>query len=223
MKISDALMVMNPRRIKPVMQALEELPISQIRVVGHTEKQIEQEAFPEVLDVCGENEWDWLWVVSDDAIVRPYALAAVRLLARSGRHRCVTGYSQRTHDNWTVNLTKSPLRSPHPGVEAYEFMSYAEVVSHPERVIRTWFAGMSLTGMAVADWKLYPFTCFGGSGHDTGYSSDYSLSYRLQAAGVPIAAAREGFCYHWRADWVSTNNDEDQSPRFDEKHIEIVT
>lgn len=181
---------MNPRRIGHVMQALDALDIPQYRIVGHTEKEIEELAFPTILSMC---KYDWLWVVSDDAIVRPYALAAVRALMR--KHPVVTGYSQRTHDNWVVNLSKSPLRAPHPSVDAYDFLTYAEVVSYPDEAVPTWFAGMSLTGMSTEMWARFPFGCYGGAGRDgnTGYSSDFFLSYRLQENQIPIVAAREGF------------------------------
>lgn len=212
-------MVMNPREIEPVMLALNELDVPQIRVIQHTEKEIETIAFREVLNVCDEDGFDWMWIVSDDVIVRPQALDAVRRLRDRG-HRVVTGYSQRSHTDWIVNLTKTPLRGPHPSEASYDFYEFAEVVSWNADEVPTFFAGMSLTGMAVDDWKALPFMCFGGDGSNTGYASDFHLSARLQNAAIPIVAARDAFMYHWRTDWKSTMAD--HPPRFDDKRIEVV-
>jgi hypothetical protein len=209
----DALIIMNPRTIPECIRAFDELQIPQIRIIGHTEQQIQEEAFPEIL----EYDFDWFWLVSDDALVRPQALDAVRKTAHLG-HPVVTGYSQRSHEDWTVNLTRAPLAEPHPSVDAYDFFQFYEVVGHPDEVVPTWFTGMSLTGMPHAMWERFPFQCFGGS--TGGYASDFSLSTRLQEADIPIVAAREAFCYHWRWDWITTSGDKDMTPTFDNPRIE---
>jgi GT2 family glycosyltransferase len=213
-KFRDVLVVLNPRTIPECMAAFESLWIPRIHIIEHTERQIMDDAFPQIL---AETDADWIWVVSDDAIVRQPAIEAVRTLAR--KHPVVTGYSQRTHDDWVVNLTKEPLYGSQPAVDAYEFYEFHEVVSWKTPVVPTYFAGMSLTGMSVEMWREYPFQCFGGP-RDTGYSSDFSLSERLQRAGVAIVAARDAFCYHWRWDWITTNGIEDMKPRFDNPRVE---
>jgi hypothetical protein len=211
--MNDALVVLNPRTIPECMRAFEELPIPKIYLRGFTEKEVEVKAFPEILGLG----YDWLWVVSDDAIVRPSALNAVRALARAG-HPAVTGYSQRTHTEWVVNLTKGPIvpgGNGWPEPASYDFYEFRDVVSWPTPELRTWFTGMSLTGMRTDLWRQFPFACFG----EPGCASDFSLSMRLQQADVPILAAREAFCYHWRNEWMSTNHVGDQSPVHVNKRI----
>ena len=208
--MNDALVVMNPRTIPECMRAFEELAIPKIYLRGFTEKEISDYAFREVLGLG----FDWLWLVSDDAIVHQAALNAVRDLAKAGHPVC-TGYSQRSHTEWVVNLTKGPISGAWPSPESYDFYEFKEVISWPTPELRTWFTGMSLTGMSTELWKQYPFTAFG----DPGCASDFSLSQRLQAGNVPIMAAREAFCYHWRHDWITTNNEHDQDPVVESKTI----
>lgn len=215
----EALIVLNPRTIPECMSALDELKIPQIRIIGYTEKQIEETVFSQLL--AEFVEYDFFYMVSDDAIVRPYALDAVRKLARAG-NPVVTGYSQRTHQDWTVNLCATPLKGDHPSPEAYDFYLYEEIVGFECEEVESYFAGMSLTGMSRKMWERFPFRCFGGGARNTGYASDFSLSLRLQREDIPIMAARDGFCYHWRFDWQTTNGIEDMKPKFDDPRIEVV-
>ena len=185
----DALIVMHAREIEPCMAAFHELDIPKIWMTGYTERGIANIAFTEAL----KHDFDWFWVASDDIIIRQPALDAVRRIRDTGDHAVVTGYSQGSHTDWTVNLTSEPLR-PGPLETAYVFRQYSECVSHPDPVIPTWFTGMTMTGMSKHMWYRFPFDCFS----DPGYASDFHISTRLQEAGVPIVAAREGFAYHWR-------------------------
>ena len=187
--MNDVLLVMNPRQIPECMEPLSDLPIQRIHLQGFTEAALASEGFPQAL----EYDFDWYWVMSDDIIVRPQALEAVRTVRDLG-HPVVTGYSQRSHTDWRVNLTRQPLMAGSPGIAAYDFRTFAEIVSWPDRSVPTWFAGFSLTGMSREMWLRFPFETFG----DPGWASDFSLSQRLGLAGVPIMAAREGFAYHWR-------------------------
>lgn len=209
----DALVVMNARNIEPCMAAFRQLPIDKIWLRGFTENEI-QRVWPGVLAM----QYDWLWLVSDDVIVREPALAAVRGLA-SEEHPVVTGYSQRSHDNWVVNLTSEPLRGSLPAEESYTFMRYQDVVSHPTPVVPTWFTGMSLTGMSREMWTRYPFQCYDDG--RWGYGSDFNISSRLQGDNVPIVAAREGFAYHWRVDHVFSIGSVDENPDHTAKSIAI--
>lgn len=201
--MSDLLVVLNPRNIPECMKALDELPIDKLYLRGWTERAIADGAWKLVMD----RKVDWLWVTSDDVIIRPPALKAVRTLSK--QHPVVTGYAQRSHTEWIVNLTDAPLSQSFPDPTSYSFRSFAEVVSYPDPVVPTWFTGMSLTGMSLEMWKQFPFDCY----ENPGYASDFHLSWRLQKAAIPIVAAREGFCYHWRHDWVNTNDPRDETPQ----------
>lgn len=185
----DVLAIMHARNIPECLDSIRGLDIDKLWMNGYTERGIADHAFPAVLGY----DYEWIWVVSDDIIIRQPALDAVRRVRDEGNHPVVTGYSQGSHTDWTVNLTREPLR-PGPLDQAYNFRQYPECVAWPDPVIPTWFTGMSLTGMTRDLWLKHPFDCFG----TPGYASDFWTSARLQEDAVPIVAAREGFCYHWR-------------------------
>lgn len=210
----DALVVLNARDVPECLGSLSLLDIDKIFLRGWTEARIEDVAFPQVLEM----DYDWLWVVSDDVIVRSQALDAVR--EHAGYGEPVTGYSQRSHTEWTVNLTRGPLYGDAPSVEAYDFHEYREVVAKPETLFRTWFTGMSLTGMPIALWRRFPFACFRDD--VCSFGSDFSLSLRLQEAGIRINAVRDAFCYHWRHRWQDTTHALDQKPVVGQEKILLV-
>jgi hypothetical protein len=211
--VSDALVVMNPRNIRVCLDSMAELPIPKIYLRGFSEREIATEAFPRVMAMG----YRWLWVVSDDVVARPCNLLALRDLRDAG-HPVVTGYSQRSHTEWTVNLTDGPLVGDVPHPDAYRFRTFRDVVSWPVPEVPTWFTGMSMTGMRTELWAEYPFDCYGGP-DEPGYASDFSLSFRLQSAGVPILAARDAFLYHWRHEWVNTSDPRDADPILGAKEI----
>lgn len=202
--MTDALIVMNVRDIHPVKQAFAQLPIAKIWLTGYTEAQLAESVFEYAIR---ETDFDRYLVCSDDILVRQPTLDAVTG-ALDGGCEVATGYSQRTHTDWTVNVTNGPLRDSHPASEAYRFMKYRDVVSWPEPLVPTWFAGFSLTGMSRDMWQRFPFGCF-TEGQPTGYASDFHLSRRLQDERIPIYAVREAFAYHWRHEWQHTNHPED--------------
>ncbi len=206
--VRDALVVLNARDIDVCKRSLQELPIQKVWLTGYTEAEIANDVFASVLR---EQEFDRVYVVADDVIVRPYALEAVRSLLDDG-HPVATGYSQRSHTDWEVNITSGPLNGRAPVEGAYDFVRYADVVSSPDPTIPTWFAGMSVTGMSGEMWRRFPFGCYQDAGSPNGYASDFHLSLRLQDAGVPIVCAREGFAYHWRHEWRHTNHPADATP-----------
>lgn len=195
--MSDCLIVMNPRNTVFIRRALEELPIDKIWLTGWTEKQLAEGVF---LEAISEFNYDQYLMASDDIIIREDALTAVRRLLDAG-HPVATGYSQRSHTEWVVNVTSGPLRGEEPGPDAYTFRMFQDVVSWADPAVPTWFTGMSLTAMSRELWLKYPFGCYSSGHSDPGWASDFHLSRRLQDDNVPIVAAREGFCYHWRNDW----------------------
>lgn len=208
--MKDLLVVMNARDIEPCMQSLRELPIDKAYLKGFTERQIADVAFNAVMT----DDYDWIWCVSDDVIARPEHLMALRQARRDG-HPVVTGYSQRSHTEFVVNLTDKPLHQDYPAAESYSFRHFRDVVSYPLRVLPTWFAGMSMTGMSMEMWRRFRFDCYG----DPGYASDFNLSWRLQQAGIPIVGCRDAFLYHWRHNWVNTSDPRDESPVIGAKQI----
>lgn len=187
--MADLLVILNPRHIPECIESFEALPIDKAWLTGYTEMQL-VDVFPEL------PEYDRYIVASDDCIVSPEALAAVQ--KHLDDHPVVTGYCSLARDmNHLVNICKRPLPDdPIPRVDAYHFYHRLEAQTWPHPVIPTSFAGMCLTGMSRELWQRFPFnvTPLGGQ-------SDYSLSQRLQAAGVPIVAAREGMVTHCKERW----------------------
>lgn len=171
---------------------------------GYTEAHLADGAFAQAVDSFPH---DYFIVASDDILIRRHALDQV--VAQLKRHPVVTGYSQRSHTDWTVNLTAAPLEGDTPRAEAYQFLSFQDIVSAPTPTVRTWFTGMSLTGMNRELWQRFPFDCYRDKPSDRGYASDFHLSLRLQQARVPIMACRDAFAYHWRHEWRNTNHELD--------------
>lgn len=216
--MNDALIVMNPRNIPETMDALAHLPIPKIYLRGWSENRIAQKGWEYAMTYG----YDWYWVCSDDIIVRPYALEALREAWKWTSSPVITGYSQRSHTDWTVNLCEEPLEGDVPVPEAYKFMDFHKVVSGAAR-FRTYFTGMSLTGMHADTWAQFPFACYADKTEDPGYASDFHLSLRLQRADIPICAVRDAFCYHWRHKWENTNDVRDAAPDVGDERIVVST
>lgn len=215
MRIKPVLVIMHARNVQPAQEAFAELDIPKLWLSGYTENELagnegEQSVFKWALN---SSDFTHYIVVSDDALVRQHALTAICYYLAEG-YEVITGYSQRSHTDMTVNVTSGPLRDSHPTARAYDFRQLREVISWPERLVPTWFTGMSCTGMSKEMWERFPFSCFTdlddyGKPQDRGYASDFHLSRRLQDARVPIYAVREAFCYHWRNEWQHTNHPDD--------------
>lgn len=205
----DAVIVLNPREIRECVTSFAELPVPKVWITGFSEREISEGIF---LAVLAQYDFDRYFVVSDDVIVRPYAFDAIRHILDLHLAPVATGYSQRSHADWTVNLTRKPLMADWPVADAYDFLHFREVVSHSEPVLETWFTGMSLTGMSREMWQRFPFQAFVADESPRGFASDFHLSKRLQDEGIPILAAREGFAYHWRHEWRNTNHPGDAKP-----------
>ena len=208
--MKDAVIVLNPRAIRECITSITELPVPKIWLTGYTEREISEGVF---LAVLAQYDFDRYFVVSDDVIVRPYAFDAIRHVLDLHDAPVATGYSQRSHADWKVNLTRKPLMDDLPTAGAYDFRHFRDVVSWPTPELPTWFTGMSLTGMSREMWRRFPFQCFVDDESPLGYASDFHLSKRLQDAEVPIRAAREGFAYHWRHEWRHTNHPGDAKPK----------
>jgi hypothetical protein len=202
--MTEVLVILNPRKIPVCAQAFAELDIPKLWLTGWTEVQIRDTVFPGMIR---DHPYDRYLVVADDVIVRQATVDRV-LTALDIGWPVATGFSQRSHTEWEVNLTSGPI-GDRPVAAAYDFLSFQDVVSHPEPLFQTWFAGMSVTGMSREMWGRFPFGCYADTASPNGYASDFHLSHRLQDAEVPIMACRDGFAYHWRHEWRHTNDDRD--------------
>ncbi len=198
--MKDLLVILNPRRIEECMSAFRSLSIDKLWVRNMTEHEI-RHRWPEILEASAD--YGRLIIQSDDGIVRPYALAEIQRLLNVG-HPVVTGYSNLSAVDFRVNLTKSPLgRSLGPA--AYELYTLAEVMEYPFPELRSYLAGMCLTGMSHAMWQRFPFlTHFD---EPPGNASDYVLSCQLYDAGIEIVAARDAFVWHCKEIWNQADTD----------------
>jgi hypothetical protein len=196
----DCLLILNPRRIDECVAALGSLPIDKLWVRNMSEPQIVT-VWPHVLDRA--RMYDRLFLISDDALPRPFHLTMLQGLLDDG-HPVVTGYSNLALNDFRVNLTKSPL-GPISTPEAYDLYTLGEVMAWPTVEVPTTVTGFSLTGMSRSLWTRYPFRVE----PETGAQSDFNLSKRLAVDGVPIVAHRDAFIWHVKEDWLGI----DQAPR----------
>jgi hypothetical protein len=181
-------MIFHPREIPECMATLRRLPIDKVWLTGYTEAELEG-VVPEV--IADAKGYTHVLAESDDGIVPPQALAAVLQLLERG-HPVVTGYSNLDQIDFRVNLTRSPFRElAYAAADDYDLYHLSDVMAWPEPAVPTYFAAYALTGMSREMWLRYPFQTTG-----EGWASDWDLSCRLQADGIPIVAAREGFTYH---------------------------
>lgn len=186
------LLVLNPRRIIECVDAIAALPIDRVWLQNYTESEL-SDVIPGVIAAC---DHDVIGVLSDDAAPTAEALAAVLDLWTPGG--VITGYCNLDSDSPLVNLSSEPLATCSPTTTAYTFPTREWVEAWPEPRVPTYFAGHCLTFMGRDDWARFPWACHGGP---PGYASDLMLSWRLQEAGVPIVAARDGFVRHVKARW----------------------
>lgn len=194
--MADLLAILNPRRLPREEATFRKLPIDRLWISRMTEGDVTR-AWPEVLEHA--NGYDRMLVCADDVEVPQAALDAVTYLLDAG-HPVVTGYcnlDQGAHVH-EVNICKRVL-GPLPTVDAYSFYTLAEVRASRMRAVHTSFVGMCLTGMSVDLWREVPFQAMGMN--DRGYASDFMQSIRLDQAGVPMVAARDGFCWHTKETW----------------------
>lgn len=186
------LLVLNPRRIPECVDAIAALPIDRVWLQNYTESEL-SDVIPGVIAAC---DHDVIGVLSDDTEPTREALAAVLELAAPDR--VTTGWCNLDDASELVNLSTEPLATSTPTTTAYTFPTRAWVEAHDTREVPTYFAGHCLTFMHRDLWRRFTWECHGGP---PGYASDLMLSWRLQEAGVPIIAARDGFVRHVKARW----------------------
>lgn len=179
--MADAcLMVMNPRRIRPVLESLEALRgVDLCYFVALTQSEI-REPMAEFVDGC---DYRVLLLVSDDVVVTQAGVDNV--LANHRADQCTTGYCNLSvKGKWRkhVNLCTEPLPAKQPTADSFSFPLADDVTDG----MRTYFAGHCLTAMHREAWQRFPFDCYRPEGRGTG--SDYHMCWRMAEAGFPIYA-----------------------------------
>lgn len=191
------IVVLNPRRIGAVINALEALDAVKCWVSNYTEP----EACEVINRVIAESSHEQYVVISDDCVPTSFALDKVLELSRD--HACATGYCNLDIGSDLVNLTLNELPPPPPRVGSYEFLTQAQVNEYGDDVIPTTFAGLALTCMTREMWLRYPLAPTKAGGQ-----IDYDLSYRLAADGHGIVSHRAARCLHLKEEW----NKPDRNP-----------
>lgn len=201
---NPCLLVMNPRRILRCLRAIDALQGVDKFWLSFM---WESELVDVIATIIHRTPYSHYIVISDDGAPTQEALDLVcdRLLATSLPEVCVTGYCNNYIGSSRVNITRTPFaKLNYPDWSDYDWFERDEVERSRDRTIRTHFAGMALTGMSREMWTRFPFQVL--TNRDArGYCSDWSLSRRLQDAGIPILAPKGAFMEH-----VSTEN-RDQS------------
>lgn len=196
--MNDTLvLVTNPRAIPECMEAFAALRTHVAYVRGMADPAA-MAACNEVIDAAAE--FTNVLVCADDCIVTQAAVDAVVELLDGG-HPVATGYCNLDRAHPLVNLSTTPLVDDAPSQGAYTFPSLAQVAGWPLRDYPTYFVGMSLTGMSRDMWRRFPLGCYTNRA-GAGWSSDYHLSLRLNRAGVPMVAARDGWVDHVKEVWM---------------------
>jgi hypothetical protein len=209
--VNPALVVLNPRRIPEAIDAFDALPILQARLQGFTERRI-QDIWPDLLRQASERGVTHLCVVSDDVIVTQRALTAVLQHHDLG---VVTGWCNLDEVRNEVNLSDKPLTNRIPHEDAYTMPTVWEVLEGPS-LRPSWFTGMCLTTAPLSVWTDFPFRVYGAG---AGCASDYNMSLRLQDAGIPITAIREGFVRHLKAKWNTADRTDGRELVFDGERV----
>jgi hypothetical protein len=193
------LLILNPRDIPECMDSFAALDVPRAYLTGYREADL----ISVIAELITDTDYSHYVVISDDTVVRPCAVETVYALLDA--HPVVTGWCNLDDVDARCSVVDRPLEGATPSRESYSFMHWSRVVTHPEPTLRTWFAGMCLTGMSREMWQRFPFDVLAGSEH--GWASDYSLCWRLQQANIPITAARDGSVLHVRQRWDTADVD----------------
>lgn len=207
------LLIMNPRRMRECLDSFAALTVPRAYMTGFTEREL-CSVIPEII---ASTDYTHYVIVSDDTVVPQRAVDAV--YAHLDGHPVVTGWCNLDEQSALCSVVDKPLVGDAPTADSYSFMHWTRVVMHPDDLIRTWFSGMCLTGMAREMWQRYPFSVFQGG---NGYASDYRLCWRLQQDEVPIMAVREGVVTHVRERWDVPDPDPRKRLYLGNGSVEIV-
>lgn len=211
--MNPLLAILNARRIPEAIETFQALTIDRLWITGHTEAGI-QRAWPRILEKA--KGYTHLLVVSDDTLVWQKAVDTVTGLLTE--HPVATGYcnlDQRENAH-LVNLCDNELPPPSPVERSYRFLT-REQVAERGPVVETTFTGMCLTGMSIENWELFPFCAYS----DPGYASDYHLSLRLQAQGIPVVSHVDAFVWHLKTKWSHTDPHPDRQLRLGDPSVTL--
>lgn len=204
---TQALIVLNPRQIPACIQAIKALQIPTCWLSNMTEPQAAKAANAQIQATT----YDRYLLLSDDTLPTQACLDLILETADAG-HPVVTGYCNLDeHDHQDIyNLATNPLPPPPPRVSSYQFITRAQVEQHGP-IIPTTFAGLSLTLLTRDLWLQHPLHVSTNGGQ-----MDYTLSYSLAQAGVPIVAPNGAYVHHVKERW----NHMDRNP---EKRLLVGT
>lgn len=198
------LMVLNARDMAECMASFRALDVPRAFLTGYTEREL-CTVIPRLIR---DTDFTHYVAVSDDVVVTRAAVDAVYQYL-DGRP-VVTGWCNLDGSSPLCSVVDRPLEvaSPwgFPDVDTYGFMHWTKVAFSPQRLIRTWFAGMCLTGMSREMWQRYPFDVL-PTEDGSGCCSDFRLCWRLQHDNVPIAAVRDAGVLHVRQQWDVPDRD----------------
>jgi hypothetical protein len=214
-KARPLLLILNARRISECLDSYRALSIPKAYLTGYTERELE----PVIAELVASTNFSHYIAVSDDVVVSSRAVHAVQELL--GGHPVVTGWCNLDQQDPRCSVVDRPLTGDTPTLESYGFMHWSRVVTHPHRTLRTWFAGMCLTGMSRDLWQQYPFRTFGPAG-SAGWASDFNLCRRLQDDRVPIMAARDAGVLHVRERWDVQDPDPRKRLHLGERTVTFV-
>jgi hypothetical protein len=78
-------------------------------------------------------------------------------------------------------------------------------MEHYSPALHTCLVGMCITGMSHAMWQRFAFRTFWNE--PPGSCSDFCLSADLNAAQIPMVAARDAFVWHVKETWNTADRD----------------
>jgi hypothetical protein len=182
--VNPCLVILNPRRVPEALAAFDEVDLPKCWLTGYTENEL-QKALPAAVEL---SDYSHYVAVSDDVVVTPEAVGALLdVIRRTVGINAVTGWcnlDQGSHAH-LANISLSRLPAERPSVGSYSFAEAAVLEQAKSPTVRSWFAGMCLTGMSRRLWQQFPFRVYRGQ-RGKGFASDYHLSWRLQQANVPV-------------------------------------
>lgn len=194
------LVVLNPRDIAECKESISELDCDLLWASYMTEA----EAARRINEAVAENPtYDAIGIVADDCIVSQEALDAV--LDGLEEAEAVTGWCRLDRTHPLANVTKGPMKLRHPGIDAYgPWYQARELLDRSGERVPTGFMGFALTFLTRELWDRFPMQPIAADGK--GFASDFSLSLRLQDAGVPMWVTCCSEVTHvkerWSWDWT---------------------
>jgi hypothetical protein len=189
------LAVLNPREIEECKESIWALECDQLWASYMTEA----DAARAINDAVAEHpQYTHIGVIADDCIVTQEALDAV--LADLDHVDAVTGWCRLDRTHPLANVTTGPMKLRHPGIDAYgPWYQAREIIERAGERLPTGFMGFALTFLSRELWDRFPMQPLAPDGK--GFASDFSLSLRLQDAGVPMWVTSCSEVVHVKERW----------------------